>query len=81
MEGGEWVARVGTNVKYGYYLEVGTSGHTIKPGPKGFLAWKTPDGTWAFTRKPVVIPPLKPRPFLRPALDEAGPKIDRILGR
>lgn len=80
-EAGEPVARVGTNVDYGYFLEVGTSGHTIKPGAKGFLAWKNAAGKWVFTRKPVVIPPLAPRPYLRPALDEAGPKIDKILGR
>lgn len=57
-------AEVGSNIVYAPVHEFGA---TIRPGAKGFLAWKGQGGEWIFTKKPVVIPA---RPYLRPALDD-----------
>jgi len=56
--------KIGTNVEYARIHEYGG---TIKPGIKGFLAWRDRRTKgWIFTKKPVKI---RARPFLRPALE------------
>ncbi len=56
---------IGTNVSYARIQEYGG---TIRPGAKGFLAWRSPrTGKYIFTKKPVVIPA---RPFLGPAIQD-----------
>jgi len=64
VDSGGRFADVGTNLVYAAIHEFGG---TIRPGPKGFLAWRAPSGEWVFTRKPVRIPQ---RPYLKPALDD-----------
>jgi phage gpG-like protein len=70
-EGNAYVSRIGTNVVYARIHEYGG---IIRPGQKGFLAWKSRDtGKWVFTTKPVKIPA---RPFLHPALEDQQNKQD-----
>ena len=63
---------IGTNVDYAPYVEYGTGIYAEKGnGRKTSWVFKLPDGTFRRTRG------ARPRPFLRPALDES---ISRILG-
>ena len=72
---GDFYGRVGTNLKYGKYLELGTRGGTVIYPKRGkYLTWKGPDGKWHRATR-VVTQPMEPRPFLRPALDAMRPKI------
>ena len=61
--------KLGTNLKYGLGLELGTRPHTIKAKGKT-LAWKGDDGETVFARS-VKHPGIKARPWLRPALSRA----------
>lgn len=75
------VARIGTNVKYGRYLELGTqTSHVIRPKFAKALSWIGSTGERIFA-KSVTIPPLAARPFLRPWLDRSRGDIKRILAR
>lgn len=67
--------RVGTNIKYGKYLELGgMKPYTIVPKNGKVLSFVV-NGKRIFTKR-VVHPPLKARPFLRPALQRNQGKID-----
>jgi hypothetical protein len=61
--------KLGTNIRYGLDLELGTKPHTITAKGKA-LAWKGADGEAVFA-KSVQHPGVKPRPWLRPALGRA----------
>lgn len=57
-------ARIGTNVTYGIYVELGTPPHIIRARNKKALHWKG-------ARHPVALvhhPGTQPFPYLRPAL-------------
>lgn len=69
------VVRVGTNIKYGKYLELGVSKpYTIKPKNGKVLAFKV-GGKVIFVRS-VRHPGIKPRPYLKPALQRNQGKIN-----
>jgi Bacteriophage HK97-gp10, putative tail-component len=75
VEGGDFVARVGTAVGYGRYVEEGTGiygprGQVIAPTHRKALVF-TPKGANApvFVRS---VKGMKPRPYLRPALAAAA---------
>jgi phage gpG-like protein len=71
--------RVGTNVKYGYWMEVGVpGGKIIKPKKGKALAWVGPDGE-TIIRRQVRQGKIAARPWLRPALMRAQPAIARRL--
>lgn len=72
--------RVGTNVKYGLFLEVGTRPFTITPKTKKMLSWIGPEGDRHFAKR-VNHPGIKPRPWLRPAAIKSRAAIVSILGR
>ncbi len=75
----EFTGRVGTNVKYGFWLEIGTKGGTvIKPKKGGLLSWIGPDGKRRYA-KSVTMKPLAPRPYLRPALNKNRKKIVKAI--
>lgn len=76
--------RVGTNIKYGKWLELGgLKPYTIVPKNGKVLSFMV-NGKRVFTKK-VTHPPLKARPFLRPALQRNQGKIDaawsELVGR
>lgn len=71
--------RVGTNIKYAKWLELGTQPYTIRPKNKKMLAWKDREtGEW-IRAKEVHHPGIAARPFLRPALDNAKDDIEKML--
>jgi len=74
------ILRVGTNVKYAKWLELGTGPYTIHAKSGKMLRWKGDDGEWHFARE-VHHPGIAPRPFLRPALMRARRDIQRLLRR
>jgi hypothetical protein len=71
---------VGCALNYAIWLEFGTlGGRRIEPKtPGGVLSWVGADGVRRFA-KWVIQGPIKPRPFLRPALDRNLPRIRQIL--
>lgn len=68
---------VGTNPFYAKYLEFGTGPHDIVPRFKKALRFKI--GNRVIFAKRVHHPGMAPRPFLRTALDESRPDIDRFF--
>lgn len=54
-----------TNVEYAIYQEFGTSGHTVVPVTKKALYWEGAE----HPVKRVEIPPMKPQPFMLPAIN------------
>lgn len=66
----DYVIRVGTNVEYAAYVEFGAAPHLIAPDDAEALHWESSEGGDAFAAK-VMHPGTEPRPFLRPAVDEA----------
>ena len=59
--------RVGSPVKYGYWLEFGTGPYTIRPKRGKYLSWQNADGEWLFATE-VHHPGIAARPWLRPAV-------------
>lgn len=57
-----------TTTEYAIHQEFGTTGAVIVPTNKKALRWKGVDGKYHFAKR-VVIPPLPPQPFMRPALN------------
>ena len=77
--GSDFIGRVGTNMKIGKWLELGTQKTTvIRPTRGKWLSWVDQTGTRRFAKQ-VTIPPLKARPHLRPALDALKPEIETEL--
>jgi len=70
------VRRVGTNVEYGKFLELGTKAHKIKIKTKKMLS----DGVQAFG-KVVNHPGFKPRPWMRLTNNLTRTKLAKIIGR
>lgn len=68
------VGRIGTNVRYGKWVELGTKPHTIVPKTAKALYW---DGA-SHPVKVVRHPGTTAQPFLRPALMEAWPEIKAL---
>jgi len=66
---GEVSKVVGTNAEYALYIEFGTAPHTITPTNAEVLRFEV-DGETVFTQR-VEHPGTDPRPFLRPAVNEA----------
>jgi len=70
---------VGTNLKYGLYLEYGTRGpRTIHAKGSKALSWVGNDGVRRFARS-VTIPPLAARSYLRRSMNEATPKLKALF--
>ena len=68
---GHLTVRVGTNVKYGRWLEEGVrGGKIIRPKSKKALSWIAPDGS-RMVRRAVRQGKIAPRPWLSTALDRA----------
>lgn len=68
---GHLTVRVGTNVKYGRWLEEGVrGGKIIRPTSKRALSWVAPDGA-RMVRRSVRQGAIAPRPWLSTALDRA----------
>lgn len=64
-QGNTYIKKVGTNV---IYARIHEFGGVIRPGLKGFLAWKDREtGKWVYTKKSVRIPA---RPYLRPTIQD-----------
>ena len=76
---------VGTDVFYGRVHEFGaqTPGHAVRPVRARVLAWRGAPygahgqgtGLWHFAKKVV----MKPKPWLGPSIDDAGPRILAIF--
>jgi len=67
------IARVGTNVEYGKWLEIGVrGGKVIVPKNAKMLSWIGKDGKRRFAKR-VVQGPIAPRPFMRPAYMMVAP--------
>jgi hypothetical protein len=70
---------VGTNLKYGLWLEFGTRGpRVIEARGGGVLSWVGRDGVRRFAKR-VTIPPLAARSYLRRSLKEAEPKLKSLF--
>jgi hypothetical protein len=70
---------VGTNLKYGLYLEYGTAGpRRIEATGKKALSWIGKDGVRRFARF-LIIPAMAPRSYLRRTMMEQMPKIEQLL--
>jgi phage gpG-like protein len=64
--------RVGTNVEYALYVEMGTRPHEIRPRNARALRWKDAGAPGGYRFATVVNHPgTRARPFLRPALAAA----------
>ena len=73
------VARIGTNLPYGKFLELGVAGGKIIRPIKGkFLRFKGRDGKWVFMRE-VVQGRILPRPFLRRAMEKSREWIGQAI--
>lgn len=74
QEGGEIVGKVFTPLEYAPYVEFGT-GLFAENGGRTDVPWNYQDdeGNWHSTSG------MKPRPYMRPALDENRAQIIRIL--
>lgn len=71
---------VGTNLRYGLYLEYGTSGERVVYPSKGrVLSWIGRDGVRRFARS-VRIGPIKARSYLRRTMRECTPRLRKIFG-
>lgn len=71
---GPLTVRVGTNVKYGKYLEHGTAPYTIRAKIASVLS----DGTNFFGTK-VDHPGVRARPWLRPAFETVKRQIEKLF--
>lgn len=70
---------VGTNLKYGLWLEYGTRTTRVIEAKGGkTLSWIGRDGVRRFARS-VTIPPLAARSYLRRSLKEAEPKLRTLF--
>lgn len=70
----------GTAVEYAFDVEFGTAPHIIKPGSKGFLAWK--DKTtkkWIYTKKEIHHPGTKGRHYMLTGVQAAVPSMIGVL--
>ena len=76
----DFVGRVGTNVKYGKYLEFGTRPRTIK-GKFGARPSSVKKGSWGDFGYTFNNPGIKPRPWLRPAFHHSQRAIAAIFRR
>lgn len=74
-QGGVLSVTVGTNVQYAPDLEFGTGPRVIEPVRKRALYW---EGAAHPVRR-VNHPGTKPYPFLRPALQQSGPRISQTM--
>ena len=73
------ITRVGTNLKYGLWMEFGTSGgQTIVPKRASMLRFKGKGGQWVFARK-VTRGAVAARPFLRSTFVRETPTIRKIM--
>jgi len=63
-------AQVGPESEVGPWIEFGTEPHTILPKNRQALFWEGAE----HPVKRVEHPGTKPRPFMRPSLDEQGPR-------
>lgn len=71
---------VGTDEKYGAYVEFGTQPHTITPKHGKYLKFKTDSGKVVFARS-VRHPGSKPYPFMEPAFRNNTENILREYAR
>jgi len=72
-------ATVGTNLKYGRWLEFGLpGGKTIRPKNGKVLSWVGPDGVRRFARS-IKQGRLAPRPFMRPSYEEKKDEIAKHI--
>lgn len=73
------VARVGTNVFYGKYLEFGVAGgREIVPTKKRALSWIGPDGR-RHTMSKVIQGPIKAKRYMWRSLQQVWPQIQQIM--
>ena len=73
--------RVGTNIVYGRELEMGRPARTIKVKTKKVLAARVGTQGWVYFGKEVRLPPMAPRPYLRPAYHRSLRAIQAIFRR
>ena len=69
--------RVYTNVEYAPHVELGTRPHIIRPRFKRALHWQR--GGRDFFAMSVNHPGTRPKPFMRPALEQNRGRIDGLL--
>ena len=70
----------GTAVEYAFDVEFGTKPHIIKPGEKGFLAWKDKKTKkWVYTRKEVHHPGTKGQYYMLRGVQAAVPGMIQVL--
>lgn len=74
------VRRVGTNMKVGLWMELGTRAHFIRRRKAKALHFVGAGGEDVFVRN-VHHPGTLPRPFLRPAMDACRDRIRALFGR
>lgn len=74
----ELTGTVGTNLKYGLWLEYGTRGPRTITARGKMLSWIGRNGIRRFART-VTIPPLAARSYLRRSLKEAEPKLKALF--
>lgn len=71
------VGRIGTNLPYGPWVELGTRPHEIRPKTKQALFWVDLE----HPVKVVLHPGAKAYPYLRPALHQSKNDIEALIGR
>ncbi len=76
-----FVGRVGSNLLYGKYLEMGTRPYTIRAKNAKVLAKRVGASGWIVFGKTVKHPGIKPRPWLRPAWHHSQGAIKAIFKR
>lgn len=78
VDPGTKTVRVGTDLRYGYYLEYGTAGgRIIRAAPGSVLVWRDPHTGELVHAKWVIQGAVAPRPWMRRSVEELKPWLDR----